>query len=96
MSTYLVLREVRLKKTHKATGKTHHYYNDKEIIKPSKLQVVTYPDDMGYYLLYFDEYDRELTDTYHDSLEGAIAQAEWEFHIQANEWHVVHPPKHKV
>jgi hypothetical protein len=96
MSHYLILREVRLKKTHEPTGKTHHYYGDKEIAPPSKLQVVKYPNDMGYYLLYFDEHDRELTDTYHDSLEGAIAQAEWEFQIQTHEWYIVHSPEHEM
>ena len=43
----------------------------------------------GYYLLYLDSEGNELTDTYHDTLESAFDQAEWEFRVQPAEWEEV-------
>jgi hypothetical protein len=33
-----------------------------------------------------DSSGNEITDTYHDSLEDALAQANWEFDIEFDEW----------
>jgi hypothetical protein len=44
--------------------------------------------DPGYYLFYCDDSGVEFTDTYHDSLDQALSQAEWEFRTKADEWEV--------
>jgi len=74
---------------HQPTGKTKHFKGDREIPAPHSLQIVRYPNDRGYYLLYLDENGNELTDTYHDRLQGAIEQANWEFSVQPEEWEFV-------
>jgi hypothetical protein len=48
--------------------------------------------DPGYLLLYLDEDGEELTDTYHESLEKALDQANWEFNIEPDEWDPQPPP----
>jgi len=84
-----ILSKVRLGPAHKPTGRTRHYLGDQELAPPSELQVVTYAEEPGYYLLYIDADGRELTDTYHDSLEIALQQAEWEFQVKQHEWEAV-------
>jgi hypothetical protein len=53
------------------------------------LRIAQYPSDPGFYLLYCDGDGREMTDTYHDSLEEAMAQAEWEFETKEGEWEIM-------
>ena len=53
---------------------------------PTELHIVQYEFDAGYYLFYCDESGTEITDTYHESLEKAMAQAEWEFGTKNDEW----------
>jgi len=43
----------------------------------------------GFYLLYLDDNNAEMTDTWHETLEDAMAQAEWEFQVQPEEWEMV-------
>lgn len=90
-SKLLVLRQARLTDRHKPTGKTHHYHDANQLPAPSSLRIGKYSDDSGYYLVYLDASGVELTDTYHDSIEGALVQAEWEFGIKPDEWAVLHP-----
>jgi hypothetical protein len=47
------------------------------------------PPDQGYYLLYLDENGDEVTDTYHETLESALAQAKWEFNVEVEDWEEV-------
>ncbi|HEV2737135.1 MAG TPA: hypothetical protein VGU66_01020 [Candidatus Elarobacter sp.] len=42
--------------------------------------------DPGYYLLYLDDAGKEMTDTYHDDLDGAFEQAMAEFGLAKEEW----------
>lgn len=60
-----------------------------EFPKPSYLQIVTFKDQTGYYLFYLNENMEEMTDTFHETLERALKQAEWEFGVQAKDWEVV-------
>jgi hypothetical protein len=88
MAGYIVLRQARLSPEHQPTGKTRHYSGAQELPIPAALQIVKYPDDPGYYLLYLGQDGGELTDTYHDTLERALSQAEWEFRLKPDEWEV--------
>ncbi|HFC7549381.1 TPA: hypothetical protein ACFOTW_002091 [Neisseria meningitidis] len=51
--------------------------------KPVALSIVQYEDDQGFYL---DETGQEQTDTYHDTLDSAFEQVEFEFGISKEEW----------
>lgn len=84
-----LLQRIRLGPSHRVTGKTRHYDGNRELAAPSELQIVKYQGDEGYYLLYLDERGHELTDTYHDNVAEAKAQAEWEFEIGPDEWEVL-------
>lgn len=53
---------------------------------PAELRIARYPGEPNVYLLYLDGEGREVTDTYHESVAAAQAQAEWEFGITAAEW----------
>lgn len=96
MSHYLVHRRIVLKPHHIPTGKTRHTVgsrcNDRNLIRgpempaPHELVVAQLPSDEGYYLLYLDKSGKEITDTYHDSLDNALAQAKWEFNVEFDEW----------
>ena len=61
------------------TGRTRHVARGIELAEFSTLAIAQFADDPGYYLFYCDEEWRVLTDTYHDTREGAVAQAEFEF-----------------
>ncbi len=43
----------------------------------------------GFYLLYLDSEGASFTDTWHETLEAAKRQAEFEFQITPLEWHPV-------
>jgi hypothetical protein len=86
MKQYIIIAEVNLLPSHQPTYKTRHYRHNVEIPLPSKLRIVQYPDDSGYYLLYLDHSSQELTDTYHDSMTDALSQANFEFQVSADDW----------
>ena len=89
MSKTIILRQIRLGPNHQETGKTHHFQGEKRLPAPTFLQVVQYPEDPGFYLLYFDEDWQELTDTYHESLKDALEQATFEFGTKPAEWEMM-------
>ena len=86
MSGYRILRQLTLGPSTEATGKTRHFSGGGLFRIPAELQVVELPGSPGYYLLYFDDSGREMTDTFHDSVEQAVAQAEWEFNVKGRDW----------
>jgi hypothetical protein len=62
-----------------ATNRTRHVV-DGEAKEPfAQLAIARYPDDDGYYLFYLDAEGDVVTDTYHDSLAGAVEQADYEY-----------------
>jgi hypothetical protein len=84
--SYKIIKIVKLKEHHLATGATKHYLGNDLLPVPSELKIVNFEGDTGSYLLYFDKDGNEITDTYHDDINDAIKQAEREFSIQPNEW----------
>lgn len=88
MSTaeYLVLYSVTLADENRPTGKTIHRQGCNELPPPQQLLIVRYPDVDGVYLLYMDEHKSEQTDTFHDDVQGAMEQAEWEFGVSRSQW----------
>lgn len=61
------------------TGRTRHNVKGEEARGFAGLAIAIYDDDPGVYLFYCDEQWRAVTDTYHDTLDAAAAQAEFEF-----------------
>ena len=93
MINYCILRKRVLSGQNQPTGNTQHFRGKEKITIPDSLQIVRYPGDSGYYLLYFDKEGNELTDTYHDQLENALAQAEWEFSVTPEKWEILEEDK---
>jgi hypothetical protein len=85
MSTKVLL-QIRLGETHKPTGKTRHFGGGELLSPPAFLQIVQYAEGSGYYLLYLDNQQIEMTDTFHETIKAAQTQAEWEFGVQFSEW----------
>ena len=86
MTVKQVLKQIQLNQNHAPTGKTVHLQENVKISPPSGLQIVSYENDGGYYLLYLDSNGRELADTWHETLEAAQGQAEFEFNVKPQEW----------
>jgi hypothetical protein len=85
------LATVRLAKQHVPTGKTKHSYGAPDgprhpLPTPVLLRIVQYDGDSGVYLFYCDESGREMTDTWHDDVEQAMAQADFEFSVAQTDW----------
>ena len=74
------------KKSFMATGNTTHYDGNEILPQPFALSIVQYDDGGGFYLFYLDESEKEQTDTYHESIEGAFKQAEFEFGAKKEDW----------
>src|SRR5438045_1514900 len=60
MDDHVVLRRVTLRRKHRPTGKTVHHRDGMELPAASKLEIVKYPDDDGFYLFYFDDAGKQL------------------------------------
>ncbi len=63
-------------------GVTSHRVGDDSISNIYSVSISQYDEDDGFYLLYLDENGIEITDTYHNSLNDAVSQAEFEFHLK--------------
>ena len=89
MSHLTSLLRVQLSAHHVRPGRTKHRLSDASGIhefSPFKaLEVCSGADDGGFYLMYEPE-TRAGTDTWHQTLEDAMHQAEWEFGVTADEW----------
>lgn len=86
MSDFAVLRTVTLKRGNEPTGRTVHREGNEVLPPPTGLAIVQYPEDSGFYLLYLDAHGQEMTDTYHETIEGAMSQAEFEFNVRPPDW----------
>lgn len=76
--------QVQIVGRHIPTGRTRHYRGDSLLPSPASLQVAR--GDGGFYLLYLDAEGEEQTDTWHETLDGALGQAEFEFGVRPDEW----------
>ena len=85
MTDFKMIKKVYLNPHHKETGRTVHTVYGKPMSRPVELKIVDNDGD-GYLLLYCDENGEEITDTWHETIEGAVSQAEWEFQVKSNEW----------
>ena len=63
----------------RATGGTRHIVRGELADDFQGLAIARYDSDPGYYLFYCDAAWNVVTDTFHDTVDAAIAQAEFEF-----------------
>jgi hypothetical protein len=61
------------------THATRHVVKGQEVGDFAGLALARYDEQSGVYLFYCDRNWKTVTDTYHETLELAIAQAEFEF-----------------
>jgi hypothetical protein len=85
MSKMIAIRKVVLCERHLRPGRTKHCSNGKEFPPFTSLVVCQSPGDAGYFLMHICE-NGQVADTWHENLEDALHQAEWEFGVQAEEW----------
>jgi hypothetical protein len=75
---------------YKDTGNTVSYVNGEPMPMPDSLTIAELgPEFEGYYLFYHDDKGDVMTDTYHDSLDAAFRQAQFEYDIPRGAWTAV-------
>lgn len=87
----IAIRKVVLSKHHLRLGRTKHSSNGKEFPPFNSLVICQSPDGAGYFLMHICE-NGQAADTWHENLEDAMHQAEWEFGVQAEEWFEANEP----
>jgi hypothetical protein len=101
-----VIRRVTLLPRHAPTGAVKHsrfsgFVEDESgglrldhsnpLPPPASLAIVTYGAGQ-FNLIHLDANGRDLTDTFHESVDDALEQASFEFTVQPDEWTVVSEP----
>lgn len=89
MSGMIAIKRAALNEGHLRPGRTKHTLIDskgaREFPSFTSLAICQYPGDSGYYLMHLCE-GSEGTDTWHENLDDALHQAEWEFGVREDEW----------
>ena len=70
----------------KATGRTEHIHIGKSVNPTTGLAICKYDNEDGYYLFGCDLNWESVTDTWHETVEDAIEQAEWEYGDLSGAW----------
>ncbi len=70
----------------RSTGRCVHRHGEKRLGPFAALAIATYDGEGCYYLLYCDQNWTCVADTYHDSVEGTMRQAESEYKGVAGKW----------
>jgi hypothetical protein len=91
----VAIRRVKLGEHHLNPGRTKHTLSDASGTRPfppfTSLAITRYGEDASYYLMHIC--DENLgTDTWHETLDDALHQAEWEFGVRPEEWTEVQEP----
>lgn len=81
-----VLLSVNIKDNIKFTGKTKQIIHGKLLGTMHGLAICAYDGDQGFYLFGCNEKWESITDTYHDTIEEAVNQAEFEYEGTRNHW----------
>jgi hypothetical protein len=85
----MAVKRVYLGPQHLNPGKAVHKLVDSKGERPfppfKSLEIAHDPDSKGCYLFHFCA-DGQGTDTWHESLEDALSQAEFEFAVKPHEW----------
>ena len=94
MSELETIMKVNLGANHLQPGRARHFIKDsqgrREFPPFTRLEIAQYPGSKACYLFHICE-DRSGTDTWHETLDEALDQAEWEFQVHRAEWQIVQP-----
>jgi hypothetical protein len=74
MSDFRVLKKVLLRGDHTTKGRTR------------QLEIAEFGEDPGYSLLHLDQDGKTIWDTWHETLDDAMAQAAREFGVKSADW----------
>jgi hypothetical protein len=92
MDEWVIKMRASLGVNHLRPGKTRHTISDakgrREFPPFVSLEIAQYPGQQSCYLLHICE-DGSMADTWHETVEEALHQAEWELGVQESEWQVV-------
>ncbi|MEQ8416306.1 MAG: hypothetical protein RIB71_17630 [Imperialibacter sp.] len=88
-----VIMSIKLTDQHQPTGFTTHYAEGFKSL--DRLAICKYEKDPGFYLFYCEIKWNVLNDTYHESMESAIEQAELEFKGTKQSWNTVNSSNKK-
>jgi hypothetical protein len=84
----IAVKRLLLGPQHLSPGRTVHRISDGKGIQPfppfKSLEIAHYPGSEGYYLFHICADGG--TDTWHESIEDALHQAEFEFAVKPDEW----------
>jgi hypothetical protein len=68
-------------------SRTHHTINGVPCPTFTSLEITTYGEGTGFYLLHICS-DGQGTDTWHETLDDVFEQAEFEFGVKRYEWKI--------
>ena len=89
MEQFTAIRRVKLGDHHLSPGRANDMIvgsNGKRPFAPFKELIIAHdPGTVGCYLMHHS-IDGRAADTWHESLEDALHQAEWEFEVELSEW----------
>jgi hypothetical protein len=92
MNEWVIKMKAALGARHLRPGRTRHMISDgkgqREFPPFVRLEIAQYPGDEGCYLLHICE-DGSTADTWHETVDEALHQAEWEFGVLGSEWQVI-------
>lgn len=74
-----VVRWTPIDARHEPTEACRHSIGGEEMPTVSGLAICRYDDEPGFYLFYCDGAWNEMNDTWHETLEAAMEQAEFEY-----------------
>jgi hypothetical protein len=91
----VAIRRVKLEEHHLNPGRTKHTISDANGIRPfppfTSLAITRYGEGNACYLMHICD-DNSVADTWHETLDDALYQAEWEFGVRPEEWIEVQEP----
>lgn len=68
------------------TGRTEHIHIGKAVEPTVGLAICKYDNEEGYYLFGCDANWNSVTDTWHENIDDALEQAEWEYEGLSGSW----------
>lgn len=71
------------------TDRTVHYSGTERLPPAKRLEIGVFEPGNGYYLVHYDDDGGVQTNTFHETLDSAFAQADWEFAIPKDAWTAV-------
>ncbi len=82
-----MLYSVNLNDSHNTDSKSSRTINGELCtIRPLELRIIRYDQDTEVYLIEYDDHGREIIDTLHDDVQGAMEQANFDWGVKESDW----------